>query len=259
MSVQVLVAAVNADKNQLLRKLNIQTDVIVSNQCSENRVENFLFNGNRVKWLSFAEKGVGLNRNNALMRADAEYCLIADDDMVYVNGYSEIVENAFQNNPDADVIIFNLEEPIRTRYIISKVTKVGYFNYLRYGAARIAIRLDKIRDNGIFFNLCFGGGTEHRHGEDNLFLNQCLKKGLKIVAIPQTIARLTEERESSWNAGYDNKYFVDQGCLYKLLSPRFWRILCIQDSIRHRKSYEKYGNIRATYRAMLSGGTNSGR
>ena len=27
-----------------------------------------------------------------------------------------------------------------------------------------------VRENGIYVNQCFGGGTEHSHGEDNIFL-----------------------------------------------------------------------------------------
>ena len=155
-----------------------------------------------------------------------------------VNDYVEKVENAFLHYPNADVIIFNLFEKNPTRYVIKKPMKVGYFNFLRYGTARVAVKLKSIRENGIYFNQCFGGGTEHCHGEDNLFLAECLKKGLKIYAVPDFIASLTEERESSWNIGYGEKYLIDQGILYKTMSRRWYKILCLQDAIRHRKTYD---------------------
>ena len=41
----------------------------------------------------------------------------------------------------------------------------------------------------------------------NLFLTACLKNGLKIYAVPTELAELTEERKSTWNCGYDEKYF----------------------------------------------------
>ncbi len=239
MKVQVLVAAMNQSDYSLLDRMNIQTDVIVGNQTNVNSVKDFTWHGKRVKWLSFNEKGVGLNRNNALMRADGDICLFADDDMVYVNGYERIVLNAFKKHPDADVIVFNIEEKKPTRYIIKKAGRVWYHNYLRYGTARVAVRLKSIKKNGVSFNLCFGGGTEHCHGEDNIFLTDCLKKGMKIYAVPKYIAKLTEERESTWNAGYNEKYLLDQGCLYKAISHRFWFLLCLQDAIR--KSGKEYG------------------
>ena len=173
MKIQVLVAAMNQTDHSLIEKMNIKTDAIVGNQCNFNSVEKFNIDNQQILYLNFAEKGVGLNRNNALMRADADICLFADDDMVYVNNYAEIIENVFRDNPLADVIVFNLHEEKISRKLITKKIRVGYLNYLRYGTARVAVRLASVKKYGIYFNQCFGGGTEHCHGEDNLFLNRC--------------------------------------------------------------------------------------
>lgn len=237
MKIQVLVAAMNQKDFSLIKKMNITTEAIVGNQCNKNSIEETMINGCRIRYLNFAEKGVGLNRNNALMRADADIVLFADDDMVYDANYEKIVKDAFEKYSEADVLIFNLHEKNVTRRIITKPGKVNYFNYLRYGTARIAVKLKSIKENGIYFNQCFGGGTEHSHGEDNLFLTECLRHGLKIYAVPGYIAALTEERKSTWNEGYDEKYFKDQGILYHTISRRWWKLLCLQDAVRHRKQY----------------------
>ena len=259
MSVQVLVATMNQVDHTLLDKMNIQSDVIVGNQCDRDSVERFQYNGYSAIYLNFAERGVGLNRNNALMRADADYCLFADDDMVYCDNYAEIVTKAFSNYPDADVILFNLKECVPTRYAIPYPMRVGYLNYLRYGTARIAIRLKSVKENGIYFNQCFGGGTEHCHGEDNLFLTACLNHKLKVYAIPYYIAELNEERSSTWNDGYNEKYLRDQGVLYRAISRRWWRLLCLQDAIRRRKSYAAVGSWRTAFSIMCTASTeNSG-
>ena len=244
MSVQVLVATMNQKDHSLLETMNIQSDAIVGNQCDHNSVEDFFYNGHKIRYLNFAECGVGLNRNNALMRADADICLFADDDLVYVDGYVDIVEKAFQQFPDADVIAFNFEDHTdygdkQPRYTITKASRVYWHNYLRYGTARIAIRLESIRKHGILFNLCYGGGTEHNHGEDNLFLTSCLKNGLKIYAVPQVIADLMDDRASTWDGGYDDKYLKDQGALYYEISRHWWKLLCAQDAIRHHGEYHK--------------------
>ena len=249
MKVQVLVATMNQNDHSLLEKMKIQSDVIVGNQCNYNSIEQFEYNGYSATYLNFAERGVGLNRNNALMRATGDICLFADDDMEYVDNYCSLIQNVFKQIPDADVILFNLEETKPTRYVIKSFEKIGYLNYLRYGTARVAFKLKSVRENGIFFNQCFGGGTEHCHGEDNIFLTDCLKAKLKIYAVPKTIAKLTEERESTWNSGYDEKYLVDQGCLYRAISRKWWKFLCLQDAIR--KSGKEYGmSCRRAYRIM---------
>ena len=254
MNVQVLVATMHQTDHSLLEKMNIQSDAIIANQCDRNEVEDFEWNGYKIRYLSFAERGVGLNRNNALMRADGDICLFADDDMVYCDGYSQMIQDAFEKHPDADVIVFNLVEEQQTIYVIQKAARVSYLNFLRYGTARVAVRNAAIRKHGIYFNQCFGGGTEHCHGEDNLFLADCLKKGLKVYAVPVFLAALTEERQSSWNKGYDEKYLIDQGVLYRTMSRKLWRLLCLQDAIRHRKEYGL--SCVTAYHLMLCGAKN---
>lgn len=237
MKVQVLVAAMNQNNHDLLDKMNIKSDVIVGNQCNFNSIEKFAYKNFNATYLNFNEKGVGLNRNNCLMRADADICLFADDDMVYFDDYVQQIERAFENNPDADVIIFNLVENEKKRYVIKKKFKVNYLNYLRFGTARIAIKLKSVKENGIFFNQCFGGGTEHCHGEDNLFLTSCLNNKLKIYALPIYLAKLTEDRESTWSNVDTEKYLKDQGFLYKKVSRKYYRFLCLQNAIKRRKFY----------------------
>jgi glycosyltransferase involved in cell wall biosynthesis len=249
-NIQVLVAAMHQKDHSLLEKMHIKTDAIVANQCEYNSIEDFEWNGNKIRYLNFAERGVGLNRNNALMRATGDICLFADDDMVYVDDYVEKVKSAFERYPDADVIAFNLIEPKVTRYVIKKAYEVSFLNYLRFGTARVAVRLKSVRENGIYFNQCFGGGTEHSHGEDNIFLTDCLRKGLKMYAVPEYIAELTEERPSTWKSSYDEKFFRDQGALYRMISPRWWKFLCLQDAVRHKKLYGCSWN--KAYKNMLT-------
>ena len=148
--------------------------------------------------------------------------------MVFVNGYDQIVKEAFAKNPKADVIIFNLlEENPGNR---SQIAKVHYTNKIGYGAARIACRRRVIHERGIFFNLCFGGGTEHYRGEDTLFLAECVKKNLNILCMPLYIAQLTYERPSTWFCGYDDKYFVDTGVLMAAAGLRFRRIRLLKNA-----------------------------
>lgn len=233
MSVQVLVATMNQSDHSLIEKMNIQTNAIIGNQCDHNEIEEFQFNNNQILYLNFAEKGVGLNRNNALLRASADYCIFADDDVVYCDGYEQLILNAFTEEPKADVIVFNIEG----RDYIRRKHRVWYHNYLRYGTVRIAVKLDSVMFRGICFNQYFGGGAKYCHGEDNLFLTSCLKAGLRIYAVPICIGKLTDDRESTWNVGFDEKYILDQAVLYQAISKNFWPLLCLQDVLRHREDY----------------------
>ena len=90
MDLQVLVATMNQREYSLPEKMNIRSDAIIGNQCDRNEVIEINYEGYRIKYLSFAETGVGLNRNNALMRATADICVLADDDQIFVDGYEEV-------------------------------------------------------------------------------------------------------------------------------------------------------------------------
>ncbi|MGN8929730.1 glycosyltransferase [Collinsella sp. HCP28S3_E12] len=253
--VEVLVAALGCDPERLIKKMNLQSDAVIANQCDENRMFELNEGNHYVRVMNFKERGVGLNRNNALMRARGDYCLIADDDMRYVDGYEDIVVRAFRDNPGADVLVFNLKEKTPSRYCITNRHRVHFYNFLRYGAARIAVRLSSIQRVNIYFHLQYGGGTPHSHGEDNIFLADCLKNGLKIVALPLVIAELNDERPSTWNDGYTSKYFIDQGALYRRISRKFWFLLCAQDAIRHFRDYGQ--GPTKTIPLMVKGGRNA--
>lgn len=248
LTIQVLVATMNQKESDysLLEKMNIQSDAIVCNQCDSYSYRKFVWNGYNISWFNFNERGVGLNRNNALMRASADVVVFCDDDMVLVDGYKDIIIKGFVDYAYADVLIFNISGRTQNK----SVTRVNRFNYLRYGAARIACKLKSVKSNGILFNLCFGGGTEHQHGEDNIFLCNCLDKGLKIYTFPYLIAELTNERNSTWRKEFDKKYFQDQGALYRQISRYNWRLLCLIDSIKHRRRYAC--NWFAAYKSMIS-------
>ncbi len=218
--IEVLISTMHQNDSSLINKMNLKTDAIIINQTDNTNYEEIELNQNNFKIFSFNERGVGLSRNSALMRSDADICILADDDMIFCDNYEETVKKAFAENPDADLVIFNLiEENASLNRQNSSIKKIGILNYMNYGAARIAFRRKSVSYNGISFNLNFGGGTTHLSGEDTLFLRECLKKGLNVIAVPYSLAKLNDERDSTWFKGYTEKYFFDKGVLLKFAHP----------------------------------------
>ena len=87
MKLETLVSAVREDVAALAEKMNLQSDAVIINQCDENTYLEYEYGGNTIRGYSFAEKGVGLSRNNALLRAKADIVLFSDEDIVYHDGY----------------------------------------------------------------------------------------------------------------------------------------------------------------------------
>ena len=78
----------NNNPRELVKKMNISSNAIIINQCSETSYEEFIYNNHSIKVYNFNEKGIGLSRNNGIMRTNADIVLFADDDEVLVDNYS---------------------------------------------------------------------------------------------------------------------------------------------------------------------------
>ena len=215
MTLQVLISTMHQTDYSLLDKMNIQSHAIVVNQCDRNEIIEFEYNGHHIKWISLAERGVGLSRNTALMRATADILIFSDDDIVYCDGYPNIVCSEFLNNPKVDVFTFNLNSlnMARPEFLDSKNHKLHWYNSLKYGAARISIKRESVFKKTLTFSLLFGGGTVHQAGEDNLFITQALRSGLNVWASKRLIGTVAQE-ESTWFEGYNEKYYFDRGYLF---------------------------------------------
>lgn len=217
MNLQLLVAAVNKDEIKLSNEMNINSDAIIANQGSAFGYVRYKHKGYDVEAYSFAEKGVGLNRNTALMRASADIVLFSDDDIVYEDDYRDKVLQEFEKNPKADMILFNVNvSPERKTYEITDYGRVRWYNCGRYPTYSMAVRLNRVRENNISFSLLFGGGAKYSNGEDSLFIRDCLKKGLKVYKAPVVIGT-EQETPSTWFEGYTEKFFYDRGVLYHYL------------------------------------------
>lgn len=221
MKLQVLVSTMHQTDHSLLERMNIRTDAIVVNQCDRNEIETFEYNGHKIQWISLNERGVGLSRNTAFMRADADIVLLADEDVVYDDDYESTVCEAFEQNKKTALMVFNIESmnEKRPEYIDKKTHTLRFTNCLRYGAFRIALRPQTIRRANISFSLMFGGGAKYQAGEDNLFITNCLQKHIRCVASDRKIGTVKQEN-STWFKGYDEKYYLDRGALFAAMYGR---------------------------------------
>ena len=70
----------NQDDKSLIKRMNIHSDAIIINQTDSFSKETWNENGNNFEWYNLEERGVGLSRNNALLRATGNILLFADDD-----------------------------------------------------------------------------------------------------------------------------------------------------------------------------------
>lgn len=239
MQIQTLVSCVNQDVRQLAEKMNLETDAIIINQCDENSYFEYQYEDHLIQCYSFKERGVGLSRNSALLRAKADIILFSDEDIVYEKGYATQIQKAFETHKDSDFLLFNIRvDESRATYFIEKETKISLFNSGRYPTYSFAIRREAVHKHNITFSLLFGGGAKYSNGEDSLFIKDCLKAGLKIKALPITLGE-EQVRPSTWFHGYNDKYFYDRGVLYVYLYGVMAKPFAVRFVYKHKKKIEE--------------------
>lgn len=237
MRLQVLVSTMHQTDYSLLDRMNIQTDAIVINQCNKNEMLSFVYNGHNIQWVSLQERGVGRSRNSALLKGTGDILLFADDDVIYDDHYQETVVDFFQKNPSVGLAVFNLksQNPNRPEYEDPKNHRLRWYNCLRYGAFRIAIRRECIMHNNVWFSVLFGGGSMYQAGEDNLFITDCIKKGVHCMACKDSIGVVKQE-ESTWFRGYDEKYYTDRGSLFAALYGKMSYVVLLLFELRGKNA-----------------------
>ena len=213
---EVLVACMHQKDDALYREMNLETDAVFANQCGEYSYREYAQdNGCTAKLVSTQDRGVGRNRNKALSWCSGEYLLFSDQDVIYFDGYSRVIEEAFERYPKADMLFFNLEyietdSGIYKRKQNIKYRRVHLWNSMRYGAPRIAIKRTSLEKACLGFSVLYGGGAPYSAGEDALFVRDAMRKGLRAYSVPIAIAKVKQD-ESTWFKGYTEKYFIDKG------------------------------------------------
>lgn len=237
----------NSEIDQLIKDMNIKSKNIVINQCQKNT--NVYYKN----VINMNEKGLSKSRNKAINESTAEIILFADDDVRYHDDYEQLIEKSFEKNKNADIICFyvrSLNKKRKTKRVITK--KVGYIKSMRITSFEICCRRKSIIENNIKFNENFGSGTKYNRGEEQIFLFEAIRKGLKIIFINKEIGTV-KQTESSWFKKYDSEYFRIQGRVYKELTPKYYKFWIYQYAIRKYKEYHKNISLKNVIKNMMIG------
>ena len=227
-SFELLCVTMHQNDFSKIKEMNINCDVVFANQSDRTDFSEKEFSGHKAKMITTSTRGVGINRNFALMYASADICLFGDDDVVYADDLEQKVVSEFESHPDADVIIFNLDstDVSRTQKRYTETRKCGRFERMPWGAVRIAFRRDSVRKANVFFSTLFGGGCVFPSGEDSMWLTEAKRKGLVFYVSKEVIGQVSFDG-STWFTGYNEKFFYGKGAFYEAVhkSTRlFWQL-----------------------------------
>lgn len=230
--IQVLVSTMENDFD-LHNRMDI-SDAIIINQTTTDQPK--VVTKNKAVYYNYNEKGLSVSRNRAISHSKSKICIISDDDVKFKNKYEKAILKAYEDYPEADVIVFQVTRigGERNKTFCKVPKRLNRFTIMKVSSVEITFKRESIVKNKIKFNPLFGAGAKFQMGEENLFLKDCLEKGLNIYYVPVEIAKVNMNT-SSWFNGYGIKYFESKGAFFKAYSPILWPILNVQFLIRKRK------------------------
>lgn len=237
---QVLVTTMHQTDLSKYTQMNLQTDAVIANQSDRNEILAKTINGCNVQMVTTATRGTSRNRNVALAHTNqkTEYILFSDDDLIFVDGYEQLISDEFSRHPEAEAIKFNIHDLSATRKIsmrcISAFEKATKRNMSSSGVCGLVIRADVLKKYNLRFREDFGPGTENYCGEDTIFLMKMLKKRIKFYRSPIDIAGV-DQTESSWFQGYNEKYFTTTGKVFRVIMPKLAYLLAVRGAYRFSK------------------------
>lgn len=246
MTFNILISCMHEKDTSIIKRSNVQSDVVVVNQCDHDSVEEFDFVNKKgktchAKFINTTERGLSRSRNMAIRNAWGDVCLICDDDEWMADDCEEKILNAYNQTQEAGIITFAIKRYDGAKSYPLKEMKLGLKEILKTASIQVTFSRMKVNTANIVFDEKMGSGTGNGGGEENRFLLDCRKAGFKMFYFPDIIATINKG-ESMWFKGYTEKYFRDRGWTSRRnLGAVLGFLFIIYNSVRHRKSFVKDG------------------
>lgn len=257
MTIEVLISCMHQTDWSIIQRSNIQTDVLIINQCDKDCIDDCIFtdkNGEEhcARMISTTQRGLSRSRNMALQHAKGDICIFCDDDEIFENNYTDSIRNAFEKHTDYSLIAFQL---IYSRKIFpDKQQTYNRFTSGRLSSAQIAFKREIISQTGVLFDEELGSGTGNGGGEETKWLYQLLsKRNIKAIYLPILIARIADGR-SMWFEGYNEQYFINYGwTIRRIYGTILGAIFLCYHVISHRRLYTPYCNMAKIIKYIIKG------
>jgi len=248
MTLEIITTTMHKSNIEKYTEMNLQTDAVIANQGENSCYEEHELNGKKIKFVSTQTRGVGNNRNIGYIHSSADLILFADDDMVFVDEYENIIKDAFSKTPQADGIVFGVKNGMQ----FSSNKRAKFKNVTSGGIWGLVIKREFLLQNNIWASPLFGGGARYSCGEDSLFFKDLFKNKARIFLSTQNIAT-NNEGESTWFEGFTDKYFVDRGIIYAKLTPMLAHLACLYHLFKHKNVRYKDIDIKKAIRLSFLG------
>lgn len=251
MKLQILMSCMYQEDNELVVKSQITGDVIVINQCDREAYAEYTTARGIAQMFFTTQRGLTKSRNMALSKSSADICLLCDDDEIFVPEYEKRILKAYENLPEADVIIFKMKN--RQPSFEDQVLRLRFPKTMKVSSWQISFKKESLQRAGIKFDELMGAGTGNGAEEELKFLTDCERAGLKIFYVPSVIASVAQT-ESTWFEGFDEQFFINRGATTRyIMGAPLAVIYAVYYIVKKRKMYESDISPVDALKAILKG------
>ncbi len=260
MKLVVLVSCMYQSDTSIIQRSNIQTDVVVVNQCNKDEIQEFDFNnkqGNKchAKIICTTERGLSRSRNMAINNAWGDICLICDDDEKLDDNYENLIQNAYLAHEKENAILFIVERKdlVKGKRHPIEEQKVKLKQLLQSSSVQVTFKREDIIKNKIEFDIMLGSGSGNGGGEDNKFLLDIRQKKLNIYYVPICIGCVLPG-DSLWFDGFTEQYMINRGwTTRRSLGSTLGFVYVIIFACRHLSSYRENMSFLKAFGLLMKG------
>jgi glycosyltransferase involved in cell wall biosynthesis len=216
--VEILIATMNQDSLDFLVPIfpflhfsNFRILIVNQTQVGKKLESEYA----KIRVVNSFEKGLSKSRNLALENAVGKILVIADDDVVYQQGFIAKIINAYNQFPDAAAINFcavKSDGSLMKKYPDRSKTNLNAFDIFNTSSIEMTLNRTVLDKTKVKFDEDFGLGAVFEMGEEAIFLFDIKNKKQQLVFEPEIIVK-HREPTSSDKKSITEKYYI-QGALF---------------------------------------------
>ncbi|KAF2341461.1 glycosyltransferase family 2 protein [Flavobacterium tistrianum] len=240
--IEILISTMNQDSLDFLIPMFPYShfsnfSILIINQTQKEKILTSDYSNIRV--INSFEKGLAKSRNLALENAIGKILVIADDDIVYKDGFAVKIIDTYNKFPEAAVINFEAENTggnLIKKYPLDFKPNLSIFDILNASSIEMTLSKKSIDETKIRFDENFGLGAVFEIGEEAIFLSDLKANQKQLVFEPQIIV-MHESKTSSEKKSIDDKYYI-QGALFSRIFKKkylFWLYLKLFFDLKQNK------------------------
>ncbi|MET3018452.1 glycosyltransferase family A protein [Flavobacterium hydatis] len=227
--------------------------ILIINQTQNEKI--LTSNYSKVRVINSFERGLTKSRNLALDNSIGKILVIADDDIVYQEGFMAKIVNAYHKFPEAAVINFsviNSNKDLIKKYPSTSKVNLNIFDILNVSSIEMTLNKAIIDASKIRFDENFGLGEIFEMGEEAVFLSDLKEIHQQLVFDSQIIV-MHESQTSSEKKNIINKYYI-QGALFSRIFKNkyiFWIFIKLFFDLKQKKI--QFKNIKIALKTAKRG------